>query len=248
MNKKNLAYKLSGEIEPAIVCLHGWGMDSTCFDMLVQNIHKSQKVFRLDFFGFGKSDLPEEFFDTYEYAYSVFLLLSQLHIKKVILIGHSFGGRVAIILSSIFGVEVCHLILTSSAGLNRFNLIKSIKVFKYKLLKKMVKLKVLKSGILNKYGSSDYKKLNDRLQKNFVKIVNQDLCFLLKNIVCNTYLVWNKKDKDTPFWICKKLNKNIKQSKIVLYKNGGHFCFLSNIYKFSILINNVVNNRDIGNK
>lgn len=248
MNKKNLAYELSGDIEPAIVCLHGWGMDNTCFNGLVQNIHKSQKILRLDFFGFGNSDLPDEYFDTYEYAYSIFLLLNQLHIRKVILIGHSFGGRVAIILSSVFSVDVCDLILTSSAGLNKFDLIKCIKVVKYKILKKLVKLKIVKPILLNKYGSDDYKKLNSTLQMNFIRIVNQDLTYLLKNIECKTYLVWDKKDKDTPFWICKKLNKKIKFSDVVLCNNGGHFCFMLNIYKFSKLINDIMSQRVIGNK
>lgn len=237
----NLEYKIIGHKKPAIVLLHGWGMSGKSFEEIVQNVSSDQMIIIPDFFGFGKSNNPPEYFDTYEYAYYIFLLLSKLNIDEVILVGHSFGGRVSIILSSKFNLKVKNLILTSSAGLLRFDLIKSLKIAKFKLIKKLVNCKILKPDILFKYGSSDYKNSNS-LKVNFVKIINQDLSYLIKCICVKTYLVWDKKDKVTPYWICKKLNKNIKSSEIVLYKTGGHFCYLKNIYKFSSLINNCINN------
>ena len=156
------------------------------------------------------------------------------------LIGHSFGGRIAILLSSLFDIDVKALILTSSAGINYCNVKNKLKILRYKFCKTLVKLKLLKKDRLNKFGSADYKNCNEVMKSVFVKVVNQDLRKHLKNIKCNTILVWDKKDKETPYIIAKILYKNINNSKIINYKNGGHFVFLYNISKFSQLIDNVV--------
>ena len=235
--KINLDYELIGKKEPVIVLLHGWGMDKSCFKKLVPILKTNQKIVSLDFFGFGKSSVPRDYFDTYEYACYVFLLLKKLNINNVILVGHSFGGRIAILLSSIFKLNVSSLILTSSAGINKFSIVKKLKIFRYKFLKSLAKYKIVNKKYLEKFGSVDYKKANLNLKKVFVRVVNQDLKYLLYKIDSKCTLVWDKKDKETPYSICNILNRKIKNSKILNYSNGGHFAFLYNINKFADVIN-----------
>lgn len=236
---KNLDYELIGDGDTTVVLMHGWGMDKSCFNKVVQRINPRYQILSLDFFCAGKSDDTEDYFDTYEYAYHVFILLNKLKIKNIIFVGHSFGGRIAIILSSVFKVNVVANVLTSSAGLIKFELKKFIKIAIYKLKKFLVKLKFLSKKCLLKYGSSDYKNLSEKNKKIFIKIVNQDLSFLLKKITAKTILVWDKKDEVTPYWICKKFNKKITCSKIVIFKTGKHFSFMYNAVKFAKIINNV---------
>lgn len=238
--KINLDFKMIGKNEPVVVLMHGWGMDKECFDKLVPLINDNQKILSLDFFGFGKSTEPRDYFDTYEYAYYVFVLLKKLEIKNVVLVGHSFGGRIAILLSSMFKINVSSIILTSSAGVNKFSLIRNIKILRYKFLKTLSKYKIINKKYLEKFGSRDYKNASNNLKKVFVKVVNQDLRFLLHKIYASCTLVWDKKDKETPYSICKVLNKKIKNSKIIHFSNGGHFTFLYNIKKFANVINSSV--------
>lgn len=230
---KNLSYELIGKNEPVIVFLHGWGMDSSCFDGVINKLSPEQKILKIDFFSFGKSEKAEEYFDTYEYAYHIFLLIKRLDIKNIVLVGHSFGGRIAIILSSIFNLDIKNIILTSSAGVNRFCLSRKIKIAYYKFVKFLVNKRVLKNSILNSFGSSDYKKLDNIDRLVFIKVVNQDLYYLLKFIKCNTTLVWDKKDDITPYWICKKLFKGLISPNIELFTYGKHYAFLYNIDKFA---------------
>ena len=75
------------------------------------------------------------------------------------------------------------------------------------------------------------------MKQCFKKIVNQDLKYLLKDIKCETFLVWDKRDKETPFWMCKCFNKYILLSNILIYQNGRHFTFQKNVYKFANFIN-----------
>ncbi len=229
---------IDGEKEYTYVFLHGWGVNKNAFDMVVQSMNNHHAKLILDFLGFGKSGMPREYYDTYEYAYQVFLLLIKLDIKNVVLIGHSFGGRVSIILSSIFGIKIKCLVLTSSAGLNKFEIKKQLKIMFYKIKKYLVRLHVLPACILKNSGSADYRKLCDTMRSVFVRVVNQDLGYLCHLIQSKTILVWDKKDAETGFWIAKKLNSLIRHSRIYLC-SGGHFCYLYNYYRFAIILDNI---------
>lgn len=225
----NLNYELKYSDDITFVFLHGWGMSSDSFARVIGYMG-NVSVLNLDFFGFGKSSQPAEYFDTYEYAYRVFLLLKRLNIGKVVLVGHSFGGRVAMILSSIFNIDIIGLCLTSSAGLTRKNIWVKLKIWRYKILKFLYRNK---SEKLSKFGSDDYKQLNPVMKKVFVRVVNQDLKYLLQKIQTKTFLIWGKNDKSTPVSFGKIFHKGIKNSRLIVFKNGGHFAYYHNAHKFS---------------
>lgn len=235
---KNLNYELIGNNGPAIVFLHGWGMNKDAFNNVISLFDNDQLILKLDFFSFGNSDDVEDYFDTYEYAYHVFLLLKKLNLDEVYLVGHSFGGRISIILSSVFDVNICGCMLTSSAGLNRFDIKKSIKIISYKIAKFLCKKKILPCKILRRFGSNDYKNSNEKIRIVFVKIVNQDLLYLVKKINCHVSLVWDKNDDVTPYWICKMLYKTLMNKNIYLFNNGKHYVYLSNNNKVCNIIKN----------
>ena len=102
---KNLDYNLISNGKNVILFLHGWGLDKNSFDCVIKKIYSNISIMSLDFFGFGNSETPEKYFDTYEYAYHVFLLISELNFENLIIVGHSFGGRIAIILSAFLMVD-----------------------------------------------------------------------------------------------------------------------------------------------
>lgn len=227
---------------PTIVFLHGWGMSGSSFDGIINRIVGECSVLKIDLYGFGQSQEPLDYFDTHEYAYQIFLLLKYLKIDNVILVGHSFGGRLGILLSSMYDINISGLILTSSAGLNRFSLKKYLKVKRYKFVKYLVAKKLINVKYLNGFGSTDYMNARGNLRDVFTRVVNQDLRkFVSKIKVKNVMLVWDKKDKETPYWICKKLHRKIQNSKVVLYRMGGHFVAFKNQNKFASVINDLIN-------
>ena len=102
----------------------------------------------------------------------------------------------------------------------------------------MARKGVLKVNNIKKCGSVDYLNSNEVKRKVLVRVVNQDLTIFLKRIKCKTVLVWDKKDRDTPYWICKKMYKKISNAEIVLYNTGKHFAYYFNYNKFAKLLNN----------
>ena len=212
--------------EQTVVLLHGWGGNHLSLSPLLVSF-QNYNILTLDFFGFGQSDKPLQNFDIYSYSNAVAELLKKLNLNDIILVGHSFGGRISIILSNQLNDIVSKMILIDSAGLKPRNTIKkSLKKMKYKFAKFLVKINVKDKGSLEKYGSDDYKKLSNEEKRVFNRVVNEYLEKYLSNIKCSTLIIWGEKDKDTPLYMAKKLNKKIKNSKLYVVKNAGHFAYV----------------------
>ena len=215
-----------------LLFLHGWGGSLDSFkgveDVLVKN---GFSTINMDFPGFGHSDLPSNDFTLNDYKEIVVEILNNEKIDKVSVFGHSFGGRVAILLASETDF-VDKLILIDSAGIKpRFNLIKWFKIRKYKFLKWCNK-KLKTKFDLSKFGSEDYKAIPKELKQVFNNIVNLDLTKKLKNIKAKSLIVWGERDKSTPLYMAKKINRNIQNSSLVIYKNCGHFSYIENFNEF----------------
>ena len=236
----NLNFNFKKCYSPVILFLHGCGLNSNFFNLIIDNLSTKNSILTVDFFGFGKSGEPKDYYDTYEYAYHIFLLLKKLNIDSLKIVAHSFGGRIAILLSSIFDIKVEKMILTASAGINVFSLKKILKISIYKVLKFLAKIKFLSYKFLRCFGSDDYKNSNGVLRGVFVRIVNQDLRHLLCKIYTETFLYWDKKDDVTLFKVCKVLNRGILGSKVLISQSGGHMCYIKNFNKFVFLINKYI--------
>jgi len=234
-------FKTFGKGKKFVLFLHGWGGSTNSFLSVAEKISKEHKVMLIDFYGFGKTKFPDKSLDTYEYALQLYLFLHNHAIKEIDLVAHSFGGRVAIILSSLFDIKINNLILVDSAGITpKRGLNYKVKVFKYKLYKKLNKYGLLSGKKLTRYGSEEYKQLNDIQKISYVKIVNQGLEYLLKNIKSKTLIVWGVNDNTTPVYMAERLKKYIERSHVVYYENSGHFCYLENYCNFCNLVLNIM--------
>ena len=85
----------------------------------------------------------------------------------------------------------------------------------------------------NKLAIYNYAILIDGLNWNLKgskNIVNEDLYKYLKNISNETLIIWGEKDIDTPLKDGLYLNKIIKNSSLIVYKNSSHFSYIDNSY------------------
>lgn len=220
-------YEYVKRSEQTILFLHGWGGSLNsfkgAFNYFLNNSNYS--LLNLDLPSFGKSEEPPQNFTIYSYYDLVLNLVKNLNINNLHIVAHSFGGRIAIILSVKNASMVKSLTLVASAGIKPKKSLKTwFKIIKYKIYKKCCKNKQK----LSTMGSTDYKKLSQTMKKVFVNIVNEDLSYLLKHIKCPCLIYWARDDNQTPYYMAKKLKNKINNSGIVLLKNGGHFAYLNN--------------------
>ena len=87
-----LAYEVSGE-GPAVVLVHGFGLDMRMWDAQVRHLAGSFRVVRYDCRGFGASG-PFDPAAAYTHAADLIALLDHLRLGQAVLAGLSFGGRV----------------------------------------------------------------------------------------------------------------------------------------------------------
>ena len=118
VNGLKINYEEKGEGD-LIVLLHGWGSNITLFANMIELLSKKYKVVAMDMPGFGKSDEPKEVWDVSSYVQFVIDFLKDYDTKEVMLLGHSFGGRVIIKMHSRDDLpfKVTKVILVDSAGI-----------------------------------------------------------------------------------------------------------------------------------
>ena len=234
-NDFNIYYEKHGEGKTPIIILPGWGNTRETFTHLVSFLKETFSVYILDYPGFGNSIFPNRDLTIDDYANFIKSFIEINSIEAPIVISHSFGGRIATLLNTKYEVRFKKLILMDSAGIKpKKSITKLIKQTTYKLLKKVAYILPYncKQKYLNKlikiFGSTDFKNLDTNIRKTFINIVNTDLTKHIKNIKCDTLLLWGELDKDTPLKDAYKMNKLINDSGLVIIKKSGHFPYLEN--------------------
>lgn len=243
----NINYEVFGHGRDVLI-LHGWGANINTVMPVVKMIEKCFRVWVLDFPGFGNSEIPPESWDVYSYADFVQKFINQLNIQKPILIGHSFGGRISIILAAKKLIEISKIILIDSAGvLPKRGIDYYFKVYTYKSMKFIAEAvgkisKDLENSIKGKFGSSDYKNADPVMRKIFVRVVNEDLTYLFPKVKVPALLIWGENDDATPLSDARLMEKLMPDAGLAVLKNAGHYSYIDKSADCNIIINKFLEN------
>ncbi|MBR2967903.1 MAG: alpha/beta hydrolase [Clostridia bacterium] len=227
-NGVSVFYKRHLGLGTPIILLHGWGGSNVSFFGAYEYLCSlNRDVIAVDFPGFGSSDLPPVEWGIDDYALCISELIFSLRIRKATIVGHSFGGRVALCLGHREFVE--RIVLVDSAGLKpRKSIAKEFKIWRYKQAKKA-------GRDVSEFGSVDYLALPQVMKHVFVRIVNTHLDETMERIACPTLIVWGKRDKETPLYMARRLKRGIKDSTLVLL-NGGHYAYAEDNIRFNLIL------------
>ncbi|MEP9365695.1 alpha/beta fold hydrolase [Nocardioides sp. CN2-186] len=110
------AYVKTGK-GPVVLLLHGLGCDHTTWEPVIESLARRYTVIAPDLLGHGQSDKPRADYSVGGYANGMRDLITVLGIDKVTVIGHSFGGGVAMQFAYQFPERTERLMLVSSGGL-----------------------------------------------------------------------------------------------------------------------------------
>lgn len=230
-----------------IVILPGWGNTRNTFYNIINYFKNEYNIYIFDYPGFGNSPIPSKELTIYDYADIIRKFLIDKKIDNPIIIAHSFGGRIAVILNGILNIHIDKMIFMDTAGIKPKKKLKGfIKEKIYKILKFII-IKIFKKTHDKKikklrklFASNDYNNLPESMHNTFKNIINEDLKNHYKKITSEVLLIWGKKDIDTPYKDCIFMNKNIKNSDIVSFKDGGHFTYLEYIYNINLIIKSFI--------
>lgn len=227
-------YKQYGE-GTDIVLLHGWGQNIQMMEPLGNYLKSDHRITIIDLPGFGLSEEPDFPYTVSDYVEVVHDLAIELKIKKPILIGHSFGGRISIVYASKYAVE--KVVLFGSPCVRH-----EYKSTKQSILKGLKKVKILTplANLMKKYtGSTDYKNASPKMREVLVKTVNEDLSDYAKKIKCPCLLIWGDKDEAVPVEHAKELDNLLMDSALIVL-SGTHYCYLENLPQVINILNNFI--------
>jgi pimeloyl-ACP methyl ester carboxylesterase len=236
-------YQAVGNKSKVLLILPGWMRTTDEWLTAAKLLSKDYKVILLDLPGFGKTQRPQTTFSIYDYAEFVEHFLDKLEIKRLTLLGHSFGGRLGIILAS-KTARVSYLILVDSAAVEKKNKTTKLLITINKLLIVPIKLffptKVEK--IKSRFGSDDYQNAGP-MRDIFIQTVNEDLTPLLSKIHVPTFIIWGEKDAIRPIKEGAFIKNNIRQSRLRVVWNAYHSPHLEKPKEFMEILNDYLKNK-----
>ena len=128
-----------------VVLMHGWGCNVSTVASIASALEGTHRVISIDLPGHGQSGEPPLLPDgkpwgVIEYADCVESLIDLLKLKNFSLVGHSYGGRVAIVIGSRKN-DVDKIVLVDSAGIKPKRSLRYYwKVYSFKAMKKLLPL------------------------------------------------------------------------------------------------------------
>jgi pimeloyl-ACP methyl ester carboxylesterase len=225
-------YKEVGEGYP-IVLMHGWGCEIKTFALLENFLAPNFKVYNIDFPGFGKSQEPPTPWGTADYEAWFKAFLKEKKIENPILIGHSFGGRIAIRTAKDTAIK--KMILIGSAGVKPTrSLGYYFKVYSFKAMRFFAELPGIYQWFGKDFieerrrnaGSSDYQQASEVMRGTLSKVVNEDLKVFMPLVKASTLLIYGENDTATPVKDAKIMEQLIPDAGLVVIQNAAHYVFL----------------------
>ena len=205
-----------------LLILHGWGQSSLNWQNTLDNLPPGITGIALDLPSFGGTQPLPNNPGVPEYSNFVKSFIDKQKLKNVTLLGHSFGGQIAVDFSLRFPKLISHLILVSPACIRKLH------PGKKSQLAKAAKplLKVLTPGlydhIFKRIASENYLKSTPTQREILNKILYQDYSSKIKDISIPTSIIWGEKDGITTTKEAYKINEEIKVSKLEIIPGVGH--------------------------
>ena len=219
-----------------ILLLHGWGQNIEMMKFIGDNFSDRFRITILDFPGFGESEEPHETWTIDKYSEMLEELVKKLEIKKPIVMGHSFGGRVAIRYSARNAIE--KLVLFGSPCIRvQENLPFYVKVLKG--LKKLPGMNGIGEYMKKFIGSRDYKAASPIMRQTLVEVVNEDLSKYAREIEEPTLLIWGDQDTEAPVNDAKELEKIMIDAALIILP-GTHYAYIENLGQVVNILNNFI--------
>lgn len=221
--------------QPPVVLLHGWGAAIDLVWGLAQHLNRyGYCVYALDLPGFGASDDPPQAWTVFDYATFVLAYLDANDLDRVHLFGHSFGGRLGLILGADHSDRLHKLVLSDAAGIRtpapltariRLRVYKSVRDNLYRIGAHGLADR-LHNAYNARYGSDDFQQASGVMRETFVRVVNEDLLPYAERVAVSTLLFWGDQDEATPLWQGELLEARIPDAGLVTYEGAGHYAYL----------------------
>ena len=212
-----------GTVPAEVVGLHGWARTREDLIGLLGGFN----AVAFDLPGFGASPEPGKVWGSTDYAALIAEALATLGRPQVVL-GHSFGGRVAVRLAAGWPELVSGLVLT---GVPLFQRASSPAALPYRAVRWARRRRLVPEDWMEKarqrYGSRDYLSATGTMRSILVRLVNEHYDGDLERISCPVELVWGQDDTAAPPESAARACAMLGQAQLQVIEHVGHMTPLS---------------------
>lgn len=219
-----------GSGRPWLVALHGWARTHSDFDGVFgrSSADGPEDALAVDLPGFGATPAPPVGWGSAEYAASLEPLLAEVAADlggPVVVVGHSFGGRVAAVVAASRPDLVKGLVLTGVPLLRREGP-RPAPAVAYRVARTANRMGLIGDARMEmfrrRYGSADYRRATGTVRDSFVRLVNEDYRDVLANISCPVELVWGSRDDQVPLEVARRVAEMVPTAALTECEGVGH--------------------------
>ena len=220
-----------GEGTPSVLALHGWQRTHLDFaPVMAAAAGLAGDPFAavgLDLAGFGATPPPPEAWGSEAYAHHLLPLFEEPGVlaDRVVLVGHSFGGRVAVHLAPLVPDRIERLVLAAVPLLDREGR-RSRPATGYRMARALHRVGLVgeerMEALRQKYGSPDYRAAQGVMRAVFVKLLAERYVDQMAAIDCPVDLVWGDADADVPLEVAERARPLFPSARLVTLPGVGH--------------------------
>ena len=220
-------------MKPVLLCLHGWGGSKESFTELREAIKGADvEILTPDLPGFGEEREPPHAWTVDDYADWVeeFGGREKLGDRRLLLLGHSHGGRISLKLAVRKSLPISHMYLCAAAGIRH-----------PRHIKRMIGLMMAKTGKfflsipgfkqLQPLGKKflyqlvrvhDYEKASPVMRDTLIRVTQEDFRPILPFVQVPTDIFWGTEDGMTPIGDAYVMHRGIKDSNLHVFQGVRH--------------------------
>ena len=180
-----------------------------------------------DLFGFGATPPPPEPWGSEEYAEHLVPLFVERGVlaERVVLVGHSFGGRGSIPLYGLVPDRIDRVVLTAVPLLDRRGR-RSRPATPYRVARWLHGVGLLgderMEALRNKYGSPDYRAAQGVMRGVFVRLLAEEYATGMAAVDCPVDLVWGDHDDQVPLEVAERARGLFPSARLTTLSGIGH--------------------------
>lgn len=196
----------------------------------------------LDLPGFGASPPPPLPWGARDYAGLVARVLSEASwslgaraptaaaggspaASPFVVVGHSFGGQVAVRLALEYPDLVSALVLTGAPLVARAGAAPGVPLV-LRVARRLHSLGLVKAAKVDayreRYGSPDYRAASGVMRAVLVRAIQERPALALELLSCPVYLIWGSEDGEVPLTLAREIERRIRGSRLQVVEGVGH--------------------------
>lgn len=247
--------------KPTIICIHGIGSAIETWSLNVEALAEHHRVYALDLMGSGRTGQPNGSYSLMRFAQFLKAFADALNLDRLILIGNSLGGGVALQFALLYPQQVEKLVLVNSLGFGQ-DVSWGLRLANLPFVEHVFKPTRISTALTLKLIAYDGSKITDEWVDVFYPLLSlpgvpeatiaqtramidwegvrpeiyQPILDRLPTLATSTLMVWGKQDPILPAAQAEIAVERLPNARLQIFDRCGHWSHFEHAPEFNRLV------------